>query len=1143
MKLQTHHHTSTCRKKEGVKCRFHFPWPPSKRSLIVRPPESDTETTFKRANKLLSHVLETLLTMGDLRDCTEEMLLSKAGISKKDYYKSLAVMSKHMCMLYKRKPNETNISPYNTVLLSLWKANMNIQFVTGIYGVIMYLTTYLCKAERSMGELMKKACKEAHFGGTISEQLRPIGQAFRKNREVSLHEAIKRVCSLPLRRSNNDVVYIPTGPKKSRTRMLKPKHVLETMHEDDEDIYAANIVDKYAKRPDQLQGMCLAEFASTYKHTKADDIDPESVESYTAPVTGHIDVPNSNIVINLKDDFGKMRKRNKPCIPRWHSVSELKDAEGHFLRLLQLYLPWRDEDELMQSKPYKDTYEQFQQEVELNRQVYEPYADIDYADLADNNLTSSSDSEDEDYSFMNPSLLECTEDVDDIPNIPSSIPYRRVDLSLPTDVFHEMCASLNDEQRELLNYVLMWCHFTIWPKNGVENNPFHIFLTGGAGVGKSHLTVIISEYIKRTLKYAGQSLDQPSVCITASTGKAASEIGGTTLHSAFNLPVKSKSLHIKHGELQRLQNKYKCLKVIITDEISMINDQVLAMLDKRLQVIFENDSDFGGISILAVGDLLQLPPVCPKDIFADPSGSDYSTLVGSLWKKLFKLVELKTIVRQASDPRFAQILSRIREGIKTEEDKAVIESLNNKDISSWTQGYVKLFLTNHLAGIENRKALNNMPSEKIVVRCKDSRRDQETGVCDINVPESTSIYRTANLPYEVVLCVGARFMLTVNLNVDDKLINGSIGTIVHLQISTQCPLNGIIFIKFDDPNAGNSSKNQRLPEHLRDCVPIKAQALGFDFRPKSGRYVSMVRRQYPGILAHAITIHKSQGSTYEYMVVDMNTTGDEGGKGKSGMKPGQAYTGLSRCKTLEGLALRNFDMSKVKVNEPALKEMERLRDHCKLKFVHPLQKEGDNLISLLNIRSWAKHVDHFLLDPNFLQKCGIFCFTETYILQSQKEINSFNGDWTTIHKATTHGLAFCHNQHKVAILQEYDMQDIEAMAFHVLYQGNLDFIIILVYRAPGAVHNFIDILKDQMRRLPKDKRMILLGDFNLDQRDQSNIVLFSELRQEFSLSQRSNSTTHIDGGILDLVFDNKSSSEVSFIPTVFSDHCIIIVGI
>ena len=80
-----------------------------------------------------------------------------------------------------------------------------------------------------------------------------------------------------------------------------------------------------------------------------------------------------------------------------------------------------------------------------------------------------------------------------------------------------------------------------------------------------------------------------------------------------------------------------------------------------------------------------------------------------------------------------------------------------------------------------------MSSEKIVVRCKDSIRDQETGVCDINVPESTSIYRTANLPYEVVLCVGARFMLTVNLNVDDKLINGSIGTIVHSQISNQCP--------------------------------------------------------------------------------------------------------------------------------------------------------------------------------------------------------------------------------------------------------------------------------------------------------------------------------------------------------------------
>ncbi|HAO14922.1 MAG TPA: hypothetical protein DDE71_05115, partial [Tenacibaculum sp.] len=938
-------------------------------------------------------------------------------------------------------------------------------------------------------------------------------------------------------RSNTDVVYIPTGPKKNQTRRLKMKHVLDSMHEDDEDIYAPIIVDKYAKKPDQLNGMCLAEFASTYKHTNVDDIDPESVESYTAPVSGHVNVPCSSIIIKLKDEMGKMRKRNKPCVPRWHSVSELKDPEGHYLRLLQLYLPWRNEEELLLSKPYKNTYEEYQHEIELNRQVYEPYADIDYADLEDNaNLTSSSDSDEEDYSFMNPSLLECTEDVDDIPNTPSSVPYRRADLSLPTNVFYDMCASLNDEQRELLNYVLLWCHYSLWPQRDIENNSFHIFLTGGAGVGKSHLTIAIAEYCKRTLKYAGQNLDQPSVCITASTGKAASEIGGTTLHSAFRLPVKSKSLHLKDSELQRLRNKYKFLKVAIIDEISMINNKVLAMLDKRLQLLFENDSDFGGISILAVGDLLQLPPVCPPDIFADPTGTTYSTLAGSLWKRLFKLVELTKIVRQASDPQFAQILSRIREGNQTEEDQDVLMALNNKEISSWTQGCVKLFLTNHLAGIENSKALGNLASQKIVVRCKDSRRDQQTGVCDIDVPESSSIYQTANLPHEVVLCVGARFMLTVNLDVEDKLINGSLGTIMHLQISDQYPLNGIIFIKFDDPNAGNSLKNNRLPEHLRDCVPIKSKALEFDFRPKSGRYVSMVRRQYPGILAHAITIHKSQGSTYEYMVADMNNN-VEGKKGKSGVKMGQAYTALSRCKTLEGLALRNFDMSKVKVNKPALKEMERLRNHGKLQFVHPLQEGNGNSFSLLNIRSWALHIDHFLLDPNFLQKCFIFCFTETHEVESRRDINCFNGDWTAIHKATAHGLAFCYNQHKITILQEYDMQGIEAMAFHVMYQGNLDFIIMLVYRMPGAVHNFVDILRDQMGCLPKDKRIILLGDFNLDQRNESNIALFSELQREFSLSQRSNSTTQIDGGILDLVFDNQSSTQVSFMPTVFSDHC------
>jgi len=118
---------------------------------------------------------------------------------------SFSFLRKKTTIFYKRKPCDTSISPYNTVVLQIWQANMNIQYVTGIHGVIAYLTSYLCKAESGMSELMKKATKEAG-GGTVRDQLKAIGHVFRKHREVSQHEAIARVLSFSYRHSN-----IPVG--------------------------------------------------------------------------------------------------------------------------------------------------------------------------------------------------------------------------------------------------------------------------------------------------------------------------------------------------------------------------------------------------------------------------------------------------------------------------------------------------------------------------------------------------------------------------------------------------------------------------------------------------------------------------------------------------------------------------------------------------------------------------------------------------------------------------------------------------------------------------------------------------------------------------------------------------------------------
>jgi len=126
-----------------------------------------------------------------------------------------------------------------------------------------------------------------------------IGNVFLTKRKVSTHEAIKRVLSLPLRHSNIDVTFVPTGLKKNRTRMIKPLSVLEKMKCEDTEVFAPNIVDKYENRPNQLESLCLADFASNYisKFTTDKQVEPDDIESYTIPV-GNIGVEvNTNNVI------------------------------------------------------------------------------------------------------------------------------------------------------------------------------------------------------------------------------------------------------------------------------------------------------------------------------------------------------------------------------------------------------------------------------------------------------------------------------------------------------------------------------------------------------------------------------------------------------------------------------------------------------------------------------------------------------------------------------------------------------------------------------------------------------------------------------------------------------------------------------
>ena len=280
-------------------------------------------------------------------------------MSEYDFYDALHKSDRKLSIHYKWKPNEKDISLYNTAILNLIKSNMNLQYVTGMYGLLTYLASYPCKSERTMGQLLWKAFKESSSYGV--KGLRKAGSVYLKTREVLAYKAIAHAISaisLSSQLSNIDVIYLPSGLKKNRMRMLKSQNELDKMELGDNNIYQVNIIDKYANRPDTW---CLADFGTTYTWKNSVEVSTGSddIENYTIPVsavnvdneipehvTEQLSSEQQANLITLKNNLGKMKKKSHPCVMCCHMESKFKNPEQYYMTLLQLYIPWRDEDNL-----------------------------------------------------------------------------------------------------------------------------------------------------------------------------------------------------------------------------------------------------------------------------------------------------------------------------------------------------------------------------------------------------------------------------------------------------------------------------------------------------------------------------------------------------------------------------------------------------------------------------------------------------------------------------------------------------------------------------------------------------------------------------------------------------------------------------
>ena len=178
------------------------------------------------------------------------------------------------------------------------------------------------------------------------------------------------------------------------------------------------------------------------------------------------------------------------------------------------------------------------------------------------------------------------------------------------------------------------------------NKPINLFISGGAGTGKSHLISCIYQMALRKFQTVGENPDDIHVLLAAPTGTAAHNISGVTLHSAFLLPLGQSKSYIKLSDDKRnaLRSKASNLKLLIIDEISMVGSELLMQLHYRLCEITCKNKPFGGISVIAFGDLFQLPPVMQQFVFK-PSKDPLCKLYGNLWEE-FQFFELTEIMRQ-----------------------------------------------------------------------------------------------------------------------------------------------------------------------------------------------------------------------------------------------------------------------------------------------------------------------------------------------------------------------------------------------------------------------------------------------------------------------------------------------------------------
>lgn len=386
----------------------------------------------------------------------------------------------------------------------------------------------------------------------------------------------------------------------------------------------------------------------------------------------------------------------------------------------------------------------------------------------------------------------------------------------------------------------------------MENSRIHLFITGKAGTGKSTLLQYFKEKTKK------------KIVVVAPTGVAAINVGGSTIHSFFRFPPRL----VRRDDVRRIANKrelFASLDTVVIDEVSMVRADLMDAIDYSLRINRNRlNEPFGGVQMILIGDLYQLPPVVESELteyFDDNLQSPFFFSANIFRQIKLTKIELQKVFRQ-TDTDFICLLNKVRNNQITLEDLQHLNERNNSAVSFRKDDLaITLTSTNALASAINQSRLDSLPNHDYYF--------------DAII---TGDFDEKSFPTDKRLRLkqGAQIMMVKN-DPDKRWVNGTLGIIQKLS---------------------RDSIKVSLGRFSCSVDQMAWEKIDYDYNAEEKKIEPVVIgsfRQYPIKLAWAVTVHKSQGKTFDKVIINL---------GNGAFAHGQTYVALSRCRSLQGIQLQ-----------------------------------------------------------------------------------------------------------------------------------------------------------------------------------------------------------------------------------------------